>query len=340
MARGNLDFKPAIHGEKPALLLVRNEEHPDGAILLVEAYSTTTVADTFPGLVTDGPALIAKGDVGDAGWGTIDASKYGSENAPRVRLDVNLPYASLAGGDPVAADASAEAAWLRDLQSKAKTDTEAVVDASIVVNEEDYDSYSAKSSWFDILGNWSNLSVVAVGTDKDCATLVLREPGFAGGYREATVATRTVEGVRKVTSAQTQSMDSVEGSYVVGRIEHAGLGAFPLLHARAAREEGVGLVVYFSDKPIAMESFETLIARQRMLRAVSGIEYSGQYSFSYYDIGGPGVAVEQVGTANSTTNPSIDDKEVAGLIKLDDGQGLRIAVNFRLPLGGQSVALD
>jgi hypothetical protein len=290
--------------------------------------------------VTEGPALIAKGDVGDAGWGSIDASKYGGENAPRARMDVDLPYASLAEADPVAADASAEAVWLRDLQSKAKSGTEAVVDASLVVNEEDYESYSAKSSWFDILGNWSDLSVVALGTGKDCATLVLREPGFSGGYREAIVATRMIDGVRKVTSAQTQSIDSVEGSYVIGRIEHAGLGGFPVMHARAAREEGVGLVVYFSDKPFTTESFDTLVARQRMLRAVASAEYSGQYSFSYYDIGGPGVAVEQVAAGNSTTNPSIDDKEVAGLIKLSEGGGPRISVNFRLPLGSQAVAAD
>jgi len=334
-ARGNLEFNATTYGDKPTLLLIRNDEHPNGAILKLEPYVTTTLEDALPALVTDGDNLMAKGDVGDAGWGSIDPTKYGSEKAPHVRLNVKLPYASLAKVDALAADASAEAAWLRDLQKKAAADTQAVVDGSIQVNEEDSSSYSTTSSWFEILGNWGDVNVVALATDTNCATMVLRTPGFAGGYREAIVETRLIDNVRKVIAAQTESMDSVEGSYVIGRIEHAALGAFPLLHARAAREEGVGLVVYFSDKPFGAEPFETLVARQRMLRAVSGMEYSGQYSFSHYDLGGPGVPVEQVDAGNSTTNPSVDEKEIAGLIKLGDAgvESPHIAVNYRLPLG-------
>lgn len=333
--RGNLEFNAASFGDKPTLVLIRNEEHPEGAILQLEPFSTTTLEDKFPGLVTEGDSLVAKADVGDAGWGSIDATKYGAKNAPHVRVDVELPYASVASADAVAADASAEAAWLRDLQAKAQADTQTVVDGSVKVNEEDYASYSAKGSWFDILANWSDLNVVALATDKDCATLVLRAPGFAGGYRQAIVETRMIDGTRKVVAAQTESMDSVEGSYFIGRIEHARLGAFPVVDARAAREEGVGLVVLFSDKPMAAEPFETLVTRQRVLRAVSSGEYSGQYSFSHYDLGGPGVTVEQIGAGNSTSNPSVDEKEIAGLIKLDGDEAgnPHIAVNFRLPLG-------
>jgi hypothetical protein len=140
--------------------------------------------------------------------------------------------------------------------------------------------------------------------------------------------------VRKVTAAKTTSVDSVDGDYVIGRIESAKLGGFPVLHARAAREEGIGLVVYFSDKPLTSEPFESLAAKQHMMRAVASTEHGNQYSFSHYDLGGPGVPVEQIDAGNSTTNPAIDEKEVAGLIKLGEGEGPRIAVNFRLALGG------
>lgn len=333
VSRGNLEFDAAIFGEKPALLLVRNEEHPQGAILLIEPYSTTTLEDAFPTLVTEGDMLVASGDIGDAGWGSIDATKYGGEKAPHVRVDVKLPYSSIDRSDPVAADASPEATWLRETRAKAAADTQAVVDASLQVNMEEYSGSSTSNAWFDVLGNWSSLSVVALATDKDCATLVLREPGFAGGYREAIIQTQMVGGVRKVTAAQTESMDSVEGHYIVGRVEHAKLGAFPIVHARAASEEGVGLVVYFSDKPIAAEPFESLAAKQRMLRAVAGSQYGEQYSFSSYDLGGPGVPVEQISAGNSTTNPHVDEKEIAGLIRLSEGEP-RIMVNFNLALGG------
>ena len=328
--RGDLDFDAATYGDKPVLLAVRNDEHPEGAILLLEPYSTTTLEDKVPVLVTEGDRLVAKGDVGDAGWGSIDATRYGAKNAAHVSLDVDLPYLAVADADPVAADASAEAAWLRELRGKAVDDPQAVVDDTLMVGESDY---SASTGWFDILANWKALSVVALATDTDCATLVMRSPGFAGGYSEAVVMTRIVDGKRKVTGVQSNNLESVEGSYVLGRIEHSGLGAFPVVHARAAREEGVGLVVYFSDKPIGADTFETLVTRQRMLRAVSSAEWSGQYSFSEYELGGPGVAVEKFSAGNSTSNPHVDDKEIGGLIKLEEGAGPLITVNFRLPLG-------
>jgi len=334
VARGNLDFDAAIYGEKPALLLVRDEENPQGAILRIEPYSRSTLEATFPTLVTEGDMLVASGDVGDAGWGSIDPTQYGGEKAPHVRVDVKLPYASMDAADPVAADASPEAQWLRETRVKATEDTQAVVDASLQVNMEEYSGSSTSNAWFDVLANWASLNVVALATDKDCATMVLREPGFSGGYREAIVQTQMAEGVRKVIAAQTQSIDSVEGAYVVGRVEHAKLGAFPIIHARAASEEGVGHVVYFSDTPITAEPFEALVAKQRMLRAVSGLQYGKQYSFSHYDLGGPGVAVEQIDAGNSTTNPYVDEKEIKGLIRLTEAEAPQITLNFSLPLGG------
>lgn len=335
VAQSQTELQTSALAEKPVLMLVRNEEHPNGAILLVEPYSTTTLEDAFPALVTEGNELIAKGDVGDAGWGSIDATKYGAEGAPHVRLDVSLPYAKPGDIDPVAADASAEAKWLRDMRAKAAPDTQATVDASLQVDPDDYSGSVTSNAWFDLLANWANFNVVAVATDQGCATLVVREPGFVGGYREAIIQTRLVDNERKVTSIQTESKDSIDDHYAFGRVEQTKLGAFPILHGRAAREEGVGLVVYLSDKPVGEEPFETLVTKQRMLRAVASSEYGDQYSFSHYDLGGPGVAPEQISAGNSTTNPHLDDKEIAGLIKLEDGDGPRIAVNFQLALGGQ-----
>ena len=115
VAEGNLDFDTAKFGDKPALLLVRNAEHPEGAILLIEPNVTSTLEGSFPGLVTDGDALVASGDVGDAGWGSIDPTEYGAEKAPRVHLDVRLPYASIDTSDPVSADSSQAAKWLRSV---------------------------------------------------------------------------------------------------------------------------------------------------------------------------------------------------------------------------------
>ena len=332
VAQSRTELKTTALGEKPVLALVRNAEHPQGAILLLEPYSTTTLEDALPTLATEGNTLAASGDIGDAGWGSIDATQYGAEKAPHVRLDVKLPYAKPGDADALAADTGAEAKWLREMRAKAATDTQAVVDASVQVDPEDYSGSVTTNAWFDVLSNWGNLSVVAAASDKGCSTLVVREPGFIGGYREAIIQTTMVGDVRKVTSVQTESMDSIEGDYAFGRVEHPTLGGFPILHGRAAREEGVGLVVYLSDQPIAAGSFETLVARQHMLRAVASSEYGNQYSFSFYELGGPGVPVEQVGAGNSTTNPYLDEKEVGGLIKLGEGEPTRITVNFRLAL--------
>ncbi|HNV09565.1 MAG: hypothetical protein WBC13_12860 [Dokdonella sp.] len=334
VGRGNLEFDAATLGEKPALRLVQNSEYPQGAALVVEAYSTTTLEGTLPGLDTKGKEFVASGDVGDAGWGSIDPTKYGAEKSPHVRMDVKLPFSSLESVDSVAADASPEAKWLRDLRKQATSDGQGVADASLQVPADDYNAYSTTSAWSNILTSWSSPSVTAVASDKDCATLVLREPGFSGGYSEALVQTRMVGNVRKVVAASTKEFNSVEGDYVVGRFENAALGGVPILHARAAREDGVGLVVYFSDKPIANEPFETLVGKQRMLRAVAGIEYGNQYSFSTYDMGGPGAPVEQVSAGNSTTNPYADEKTISGLIKLQEGEAVRISVNYQLALGG------
>ena len=54
VGRGNLEFDAATLGEKPALRLVQNSEYPQGAALVVEAYSTTTLEGTLPGLDTKG----------------------------------------------------------------------------------------------------------------------------------------------------------------------------------------------------------------------------------------------------------------------------------------------
>ncbi|MEO7936323.1 MAG: hypothetical protein ABIR27_08690 [Dokdonella sp.] len=332
MANSRSEFETAALGAKPVLMLVRNEEYPQGAILLVEPGSTTTLEATFPALVTKGDALIASGDIGDAGWGSIDATKYGGEKSPHVRLDVNLPYSARSDAGAVAADASAEAKWLRELQAKAGNDTQAVVDASFLIDPEDYRSGMSSSRWFDVLANWSDFSVVSLATDKGCATMVLRAPGFSGGYREAVIQTQLIGDVRKVISAQTEDFDNIEGDYFVGRIEHPKLGAFPVIDARAFSQPGVGLVVYFSDKLIGDETFESLVTKQRMLRAVSSFQSGSQYSFSHYDFGGPGLPVEQLDAGNSTTNAFVDEKEIRGLIKIGEGAGPHIAVNFSLAL--------
>ena len=334
VARGNLDYDASTLGDKPALLLVRNEEHPQGAVLLTEPYSISTLEGALPTLVTEGDSLLASGDVGDAGWGSIDPTQYGGEKAPHVRLDVKLAYASIDSVDAIKSDSSPEAKWLRDLRGKVAIGTQGVIDASLKVNMEEYSGSQASSAWFDVLSNWANFNVVAVATDKGCATMVVREPGFIGGYNEAIIQTQMIGDVRKVTAAQTQSMDSIEGDYVFGRVEHAKLGGFPVLYGRAAHEDKVGLVVYFSEKPIGAEPFESLVTKQRMLRAVAGVEFGSQYSFSHYELGGPGVSVEQVDAGSSTTNASIDENEISGLIKLGEGDGPHIMVNFRLPLDG------
>ena len=333
VANSGSEFQTEALSDKPVLMVVRNEQHPQGAILLVEPYSTTTLEEAFPALVTNGDALIASGDVGDAGWGSIDATKYAAEKSPHVRLDVSLPYSMRNEADAVAADTSAEAKWLRDLQTKARNDTQAVVDATLQVDPEDYRSSMTSSRWFDVLGNWRNFSVSALATDKGCATMLLRAPGSAGGYREAIIQTRMAGDVRKVISAQTENTNSVEGNYFVGRIEHPALGAFPVVDARAFSEAGVGLVVYFSDKPIAAEPFESLVTKQRMMRAISTFQSGSQYGFSTFDLGGPGVPVEQIPAGNSTSNAFVDEKEIRGLIDLAEGDGPHVVVNFSLALG-------
>lgn len=331
-AIGSLDFNASVFGDKPALVLVRNAEHPQGAILRTEPYVTSTLEESFPGLVTDGDTLKGSGDVGDAGWGSIDPTQYGAEKSPHVRLDVKLPYSTIDSADPIAADASPEAKWLRDTQAKAVGDAQGVVDGSIEINPEDYSGSLASSTWFDVLANWANLNVVAVATDKDCATLVLREPGFVGGYKEAILQTRMIGGVRKVVAAQSEDVNEIEGDYAFGRVEHGKLGGFPVLHARAFREAGVGLVVLFSDKPIGTEPFESLIVKQRVLRAVASVESGDQYGFSSYELGGPRVPVEQIAAGNTLANPELDDEHIAGLIKFGEGEVPRITVNFRQTL--------
>lgn len=327
--RGDFEVAPASHGDKPVLQVVRDSEHPEGAILLKEPYMTTTLEDKVAALMAGPDRFVVKADVGDAGWGSIDATKYGGKNAPRAHLDIDLPYLGAGSGDPVAADASAEATWLRDLQMKAEAGSSAAASDSLQVGENDY---FTESTWNNVLNNWEGLSVIALATDKDCATLLVRAPGFAGGYSDATIQTRTINGTRKVVSAKDQDNQSIEGSYVAGRVDRSGMDGFPLLHARAAREDGVGLVVEFSDKPLANEPFESLVKHQHVLRAVAPSEYSGQYSFAMYELGGPGAEVTKFPAGNSTSNPSIDDKEVAGLIKLEDEDSPMVRVNFTVPL--------
>lgn len=210
IARPEADYAALASEGKPSLAVVKDEEHPNGAVLQTEPYMTQTLEESVPGLVTDGAKFVAKGDIGDAGWGQIDATKYGGTNSAHASLDIDLPYATMPASDP-AADASDEGKWLRDLREQAgkssSTDisvTQATVEASAAIPEGDYRS---GGEWFDVVVNWNDPKVTAVVRDKDCATLVIGAMSFSDKPVQAVVHTRMVDGQRKAISVVTTGDD-------------------------------------------------------------------------------------------------------------------------------------
>lgn len=189
---------------KPSLVIVKDEEHPKGAALATQPYMTETLEEELPGLAVDGAKFVFKADVGDAGWGQIDATKYGGTNSAHVSVDIDLPYATVPPVDP-AADTGEEGKWLRDLREQADkstdpNDTQALVVGSTAIPEGDYTS---ERDWFDVLSNWKRTKVVAVARDKDCATLVVGAQSFTDKPVQAIVHTRMVDGQRKAVGVVT-----------------------------------------------------------------------------------------------------------------------------------------
>lgn len=308
----------------PLLVVQRNAEHPDGVALEVEDGVTTTLADAVPMLVTEGNTLSIKTALGDAGFGMIKAEDYGAKGEAKLTLDVRLPYSSMASYDALSADASADAQWLRDMVEKAKADTQAVVDASVKVDETDYRSGLSANRWFDILANFGDLSVVANASEADCATLVVRAPGFVGGWREAIIETRGSGAARKVVSADTTEDYMSEGEYVFGRVENATLGRFPLLFGRARDDGKGGIEACFSDKKIGAEPMATLATTQRIVCGRPGAFYE-------LTLAGPGVpAFTLPAGSNPVSNESMDAEFVAGLLRVGETGADRVVVNYRL----------
>jgi len=318
LVRGSTDFGPFASAEAPALALVRNEEYPQGSVHFLEQGSTTYLSQTLPSLQADGDRFIAKG--------------VETEYAPtHLEYDVDLPYASMAEFDPLVADAGPEAGWLRALVEQADADTEAVVAATFFENEADWNSYSARSSWFDVLGNWDNFNVIAAASGAECATLVVQMPGFSGGSRKAVIRARGPADQRKVFAAETSDDNAEEGSYVVGRVEHPTFGAFPIMAARAEEVADLGTVVIFSERPLGDASWEQLAQTQRVVRAVAGSSFGNNYMFGSLEFAGPGKAAETI-PAQTISNAYIDETSIAGLVKQGEAGEPRIVVNFRAAL--------
>lgn len=324
LARGSADFSTFATAETPALVIVRNEEYPQGSAQLIEPGSSLYLAEAIPTLQTDGDRLVAKGQ---------EAGHQPFADKPSLEYDVDLPYASMAEFDPLAADAGPEAAWLRGLaqQADADGDAEALVTATFFEDESDWNSYSSRATWFDVLSNWDNFSVIAAAGGPDCATLVVQAPGFAGGSSKAVVRARGAGDQRKVFAAESSEDYGSEGNYVVGRVEHPTLGAFPIMDARAETVPDTGIVVIFSDRPIGGATWEQLVQKQRAVRAVAGVSYGTSFSLSNLEFAGPGVAAETVG-AESVTNAHLDETTIAGLIKQGEPGEPSIVANFQLPL--------
>jgi hypothetical protein len=322
LARGSADFGAFASSEAPALVVVRNEEYPQGSVQLVATGSTTYLNQAVASLQTDGDRLVAKGE---------EEGHAGTLNKPSLEYDINLAFASMAEFDPVAADAGPEAAWLRGLLQQADADAEATVAATFLEDESDYSSYSSRATWFDVLANWESFNVIAAASGPDCATLVLQTPGFSGGWSKVVLRARGAGDQRKVHAAESSEDQGSEGNYVVGRVEHPALGAFPIVDARAENIEGVGTVIVFSDRPIGEATWEQLIQRQRAARAVAGITFGDGYILSTLEFAGPGVAVASV-PAEQISNASLDETAIGGLIKPSAPGQPSIVANFRLPL--------
>lgn len=209
-ARAEPDYAALGADGKPSLVIVKDEEHPNGAALATQPYMTETLEEELPGLAVDGARFVFKADVGDAGWGQIDATKYGAKNSAHVSVDIDLPYATMPAADP-AADAGEEGKWVRDLIAAAAKssqsdieETQRVVDASLAVPEGDF---SSAREWFDVVVNWKEPKVAAIARDTDCATLVIGAVSFTDKPVQAIVHTRTVDGQRKAVSVVTMGDD-------------------------------------------------------------------------------------------------------------------------------------
>ncbi len=323
LAREGSDFGAFASAEAPALAVVRNAEYPQGSVHYLEQGSTTYLSQAIPSLQFEGDRIVAKGQ--ETHYGT-DAGK------PSLEFDVDLPYASIKDFDTLTADAGPEAAWLRGLAKQAVADgAEAVVAATFLENESDWTSYSARSTWFDVLANWNDFSVIAAAGDADCATLVVQAPGFSGGWRKAVIRARGPADQRKVFAAESSDSQGDEGSYFVGRVEHPTLGAFPIMDARADNVPDVGTVLIFSDKPIGDQAWEQLVQAQRAVRATAGASFGTNYMLGSLEFAGPGVAAETV-PAETISNAYIDETSISGLIKQGGEGAPRLVANYRLAL--------
>lgn len=323
LARDSADFSAFATADAPALAVVRNAEYPQGSVHYLEQGSTTFLSQAIPSLHFEGERFVAKGQ--ETHYGT-DAGK------PSLEFDVDLPYASIKDFDALAADAGPEAAWLRGLAKQAVVDgAEAVVAATFLENEEDWTSYSARSTWFDVLANWTDLNVIAAGGDADCATLVVQAPGFSGGWRKAILRARGPADQRKVYAAESSDDYAGEGTYFVGRVEHPTLGAFPIMDARAENLPDLGTVLIFSDKPIGEQTWEQLVQAQRVVRATTSASFGTNYMLGSLEFAGPGVAAETV-PAETISNAYVDETSISGLIKQGGEGAPRIVANYRLAL--------
>ncbi len=321
LLRGSTDFSAFTSAAAPALAVVRNAEYPQGNVLFVEQGSTTYLSQSIPSLQTEGERFIAKGK----------EMLYGTEGKPSLEFDIDLPYSSTGGFAAVAADGGPEAAWLRGLAKQAAGDAEAVVAATFQENEEDWNSYAGRSTWFDVLSNWGQFSVVAAASEADCATLVVRTPGFSGGWQQALIRARGPADQRKVYAAESSDDHGGDDSYFVGRVEHPTLGTFPIVDARARAVADVGTEIIFSDKPIGDAGWEQLVTKQRAVRALASVSFGDSYMLSTIEFAGPGTAVDSV-PAGSISNAHIDNTSIAGLIRQGGDDGRQVVANFRLAL--------
>ncbi|MGQ0800668.1 MAG: hypothetical protein ACT4NL_11225 [Pseudomarimonas sp.] len=322
LARGNADLGSFATSEVPALVIVRNEEYPQGSVQLVAPGVTTYLSQPMASLQTDGDRLVAKGE---------EAGSEFTLNKPSLEYAVDLAYASMADYDAVAADSGPEAAWLRGLVKQAEPDAEATVTATFFEDENDYTSYSSRSTWFDVLSNWENFNVIAAASGPECATLVLQTPGFSGGSQKVLLRVRGAGDQRKVHAAESSEDHGSEGNYLVGRVEHPTLGAFPIIDARAENIEGIGTVITFSDKKIGDLTWEELVKQQRAARAVAGTSFGSSYMLSSLEFGGPGMSVESV-PAEQISNAFLDETTIGGIINQSAPGPPSIVANFMMPL--------
>jgi hypothetical protein len=83
-------------------------------------------------------------------------------------------------------------------------------------------------------------------------------------------------------------------------------------------------------------TWEELVTRQRVLRAVVTMTYGDSFSFSSYEIAGPGSEPATLEAA-SIINAYLDADVIAALIEQGEAGEARIAINFQLPLSGVAI---